>query len=180
MKTFFEKIAVFDLDGTIWAVNSHIDILNRYYHTNFYSSLLFRGLSKTFPKLCLALINKKYFGIPKSYIKQYRPPFRKEVLKSMEELSQKGFKILIISNAPYDIVESAAKRLHTDFLVSKVSHKYRELCYRYTFDFLFVCTDNITDIDLLDHANQQVIYAKHKNRAYFKKRYPKAFFPEDV
>ena len=35
-----EKIAVFDLDGTLYEENSHIEILSKFYKTNIYKSLI--------------------------------------------------------------------------------------------------------------------------------------------
>ena len=37
-----EKIAVFDLDGTLYKENSHIEILSEFYKTNIYKSLILK------------------------------------------------------------------------------------------------------------------------------------------
>ena len=38
MKIDIPKIAAFDLDGTLWRINSHLSILNEYYQTHLFTS----------------------------------------------------------------------------------------------------------------------------------------------
>lgn len=54
LKKCVEKVAVFDLDGTLYHKNSHIEILNYYYNTSFFTSILFRIFS--FFEHCLAIM----------------------------------------------------------------------------------------------------------------------------
>lgn len=175
-----EKIAVFDLDGTLWNVNSHLEILNQYYHTHFYTSLYAKMMFHIVPKQLNRLIWCNYSKIPKEYVFQYRPCFRKSAIELLNLYKKQGYMPLIISNAPYEIVKGASERLNADFLCTRPGEKLQVLNQIYTYKILFVCTDNMSDCDLLDCADIQVVYPHGKrNYRFFKKRYPDIQFMEE-
>lgn len=177
-KKYISKLAVFDLDGTLWEPNSHIDIVNKYYKTTIFSSPLYKAYSKIFPKGYLKLLNKKYKKIPKDYIVSYKPVFRESALTLLEQKKNDGYLMLIASNAPVEIVETAANRLSLDFIRADASQKYDAICRKYQFDYLLVCTDNKSDWDLLEKADKSVIYTHKRNKKFFVKHYPDALFME--
>lgn len=168
-----KKLAVFDLDGTLYSKNSHIEILSKYYNTNYYNTLICKILFKFFPVIMLKYLNYKYERIPLHIKETFLLPFRKSALKLLEEKRSAGYKIKIISNAPYLLIKNAAKILNVEFAKAQICRK-SEILLSEKYDFLFVCTDNITDIDLLEIADEQYIYINEKTKKYFKKYFKKA------
>lgn len=80
-----EKIAVFDLDGTLYEENSHIEILSKFYKTNIYKSLILKIFYKIFPKYTLKILKKQYDLIPSNFKKNFILPFRESALKLLEK-----------------------------------------------------------------------------------------------
>lgn len=173
-----KKLAIFDLDGTLYLKNSHIEILSNYYKTNYYNSLIFKIFLKFFPKMTLKYLNYKYDKIPLQIKKNFLLPFRKSALKLLEEKRKAGYKIKIISNAPYLLIENAGRVLNAEFIKAEISKK-GECLYFEDYDFLFVCTDNITDRDLLEIADEQYIYVNKRTKKYFEKYFKKAILLEE-
>lgn len=166
---FVEKIAVFDLDGTLYNKNSHIEILNYYYNTSFFTNILFRIFAFFCPALHLKIMNIFYNRIPAKVKHKYILSFNNEILKLFYEYRRKGYKTLIISNAPYELVKNAAQKLETSFLTSTPSCKAKILLENYKFNQLFVCTDNKSDIDILSLADEAFIIAKNRDKKYYEK-----------
>ncbi len=162
-----DKIAIFDLDGTLWKMNSHIMILNSYFNTKFYTSVLYRGLRHFFPKQMYEFICSKYLQIPKEYVLAFEPEFDETVLSILHEKQNAGYFVLILSNAPYEIAFHASERIGIPFLVAPIGRKKEMLDKNYSYDFLFVCTDNTEDIDLLEASNEQKIIWNEYNSAFF-------------
>lgn len=175
-KVYHEKVAVFDLDGTLWLENSHIDILNRYYHTKRFSSLMSRFINRLFPALFLRYLYRMYEDIPRKFIEQYEPRFLDRTVNLASDCDRNGYFVMIISNAPEEIVRNAAKRLSLPYLRTDRADKYKELVKRFEFGKLFVCTDNLSDADLLVHADTKIIYTQRSTEKYFKKHFPDAVF----
>ncbi len=175
---FHEKIAIFDLDGTLWKENSHIHIVEEFYGTKRFSCLTMRIFARFFPKIFLDILNYYYGHIPKEYIENFNIPFRESAKLLFEEYKKRGFLTIIISNAPIEIVEHAAKRLHTNFLRTDIGQKYMVFSQKYECQTIMVCTDNKTDLDLLKEADIKYIYASEKNKKFFKKYIQNAEFME--
>lgn len=173
-----KKLAIFDLDGTLYLKNSHIEILSKYYNTGYYNSLIFKMFSKFFPKITLKYLNYKYDKISLQIKKSFLLPFRESALKLLEEKRKAGYKIKIISNAPYLLIENAGKALNVEVAKAEISKKGKILSSE-DYDFLFVCTDNITDRDLLEMADEQYIYVNKKTKKYFEKYFKKAILLEE-
>ncbi|WP_373076707.1 HAD family hydrolase [Fusobacterium mortiferum] len=161
------KVAIFDLDGTLYLKNSHIEILTEYYNTKFYKSIFFKIFYYIFPNKAQNLLNNRYNKIPDIYKKNFILPFRKSALCLFGELKNKGYEIIIISNAPIELIANAAKRLKVDFKRAEIGKKHLELGRNV--DELIVCTDNLTDLELLKKAKYRYIYVNKKTSKFFKK-----------
>lgn len=164
-----EKLAVFDLDGTLWDKNSHYEILNAYFKTHFFTSLAFRCFNHIFRKLGYAHICKKYEKIPKDFILSFDLPFNEERLRLLREMQDGGYFCIIVTNAPYEIAKRAGERLGIPFIKAPVSGKLVALEKKYAYKKLFVCTDNIEDIDLLSAADFYEIVFTKRNCPFFEK-----------
>lgn len=166
----YEKIAVFDLDGTLYIGNSHIEILCTYYNTFLFKSFIFKVIGKISRKIQLYIMNYLYNKIPADFKRGYILPFSSNVVKIFQEKIKDGYYPLILSSAPIELIESAAKVLNVDYHKCDSSKKQDVLLEKYSYDYLFVCTDNKTDLNLLKLADESVITAVEKNRKYFKEK----------
>lgn len=172
--THKEKIAIFDLDGTLWKENSHIEILNSYFNTKFYSSFLYRGISHFFRKQMYKFICEKYKKIPKNYSLNFELPFNQEILQLLNEMQSEGWFILIISNAPYEIAFHASERLNVPFLSAPIGKKKEVLDENYSYNHLFVCTDNPDDIDLIKISEKRrLIWTKYNTDFFYSQGFTK-------
>ena len=81
-----------------------------------------------------------------------------------------GFFCVIVSNAPVEIVMKAAQRLGIPFIRADVCKKLETLKTIYDFNKLFVCTDNIEDIDLISAADDFEIVQTKNNFKFFKEK----------
>lgn len=175
-RPYHEKIAVFDLDGTLWIENSHMDILNQFYHTKRYNGLLSRMVNRFFPWLYLRHLYSRYERISSEFIDQYKPRFLDKSMDLVASCARESYFVIIISNAPEEIVMNAANRLSLPYLRTDQANKYRELQKNYEYKELLVCTDNLSDTDLLIHADTRIIYTQPSTERYFKRRFPEAIF----
>lgn len=169
-RTLITKLAVFDLDDTLYQSNSHFSILNQYYHTHFFTSVPIRALGKFFPKVRLWFINLFYQKIPINYRQHFLLPYRRDVLHILEEKRAEGYIAIIVSNAPGDLVKAPAADLKMDYLLAGVNQKANELEKRYKYEKLFVCTDNKTDLDLLSIADEAVLTCRKKDVKFFNRK----------
>lgn len=169
-KKFKEKIAVFDLDDTLYLGNSHIEILCMYYKTNMFKWRVFKLFGKLFPKIEKKLIGYLYKQIDPIIKENFMLSFNDNVLKLLQKKINEKYFIIIVSNAPKELLINAAKFLHVEYLSAPPNLKGRTLKHEYAYKYLFVCTDNKSDMDLLLLANDSVITCKYKHRAFFEKR----------
>ena len=172
MKQFYSMLAVFDLDGTLYEGNSHIEILCAYYHTNFYKSLPFRGFAFFLSSLSQKIMDWKYAQIPMEVKSSFAMPYRGEVLKILRDKQKDGHKTIILSSAPEELICHASKDLSIEGRKACAGKKHELIQEEYAFDRLFVCTDNKTDIDLLSMATEAVIACPERHRSYFRERLP--------
>jgi phosphoserine phosphatase len=178
---FKEKIAVFDLDDTLYVANSHIEILCQYYKTKIFKSLIFKVIGKLSCKIERMLLYHFYNKIPENIKNAYLLKFNTTVLELLQKKQKDGYFILILSNAPIELLIAAAEYLRVDYLQAKPFDKANALNAAYKYKSLFVCTDNTSDIDLLSIADEAVITCKEKNKKYFIKNLVKknyTFFGE--
>ena len=162
-----EKLAVFDLDDTLYIDNSHFAILNTYYHTQLFTSIPMRALGKIFPALRLRFVNLFYNRIPRTFRQHFLLPYRQDVLTLLKERQKAGDKVIIVSNAPIDLLQAAARDLNVEYISAKVKEKAISVKKNFNYKYLFVCTDNKTDIDLLSIANEAIITCRKKDKAFF-------------
>lgn len=167
-----QRLAVFDLDDTIYVGNSHFSILNDYYHTKFFTSVPMRMLGKLFPSLRLQLINYFYHRIPQSVRRTYTMPCRGDVMALIHQQRVCGAEIVIASNAPKDLLYAASKKFQIPIISAGVGEKLFRIKKSFDYQTLFVCTDNKTDLDLLSAADYAVVTCKRKNKDFFQKRLP--------
>lgn len=171
-----DKLAVFDLDGTLWSVNSHYELLNLYYKTKFWTSFAYKVFVKCALPFAYYLRNRCFKNLSDDFITSVTFPFDERYVRLLEEKRQEGFFILIISNAPREvIVKNAAERLKCAYLCAPESRKLETLRNNYKYNQLFVCTDNISDCDLLSVADKYCIVANKRNK---KKFMEKGFYVE--
>ncbi len=165
-----EKIAVFDLDDTLYQGNSHFLCLNEFYRTNIFTSIPARCLGKILPGIHLKLANYFYNKLPYEYKCIFKLPYRNEVVKLFKDKQQAGYQVVIVSNAPIELLKTAADDLQVEWLKAGVGEKSVCLKNKFNFQELFVCTDNKTDLDLLNIADEAVITCKPDKRRYFIER----------
>mgnify|MGYP002863489836 CR=1 FL=1 len=164
-----EKLAAFDLDGTLWDANSHYEILKAYFKTHFYESLVFRTFRHFFKNQAYHHICKKYEKIPKDYALSFELPFNEHRLALLKSKQLEGFACVIVTNAPYEIAFHASERLSVPFIKAPIGQKKSALDEQYSYKELFVCTDNIEDLDLLNAADSKKIVFTKNNRAFFER-----------
>ena len=171
MKKKFEKIAVFDLDGTLWPVNSHYECLNLYYHTRFWTSFIYKVIAKLFSSFACVCRNYYFSKIPVEFINSMNLSFSEYYVSLLNIKKQEGFHVIIVSNAPHPlIVKNAAQRLKCEWICSPEGKKLEYLKDRYEYQILYVCTDNKSDFDLLSVANEYHIVKNRANALFFKKK----------
>lgn len=168
MKRNISKLAVFDLDDTLYVGNSHFEILNRHFHTSFFTSLIYRAIGKFFPSIAMKLANVMYEKIPVPERKQFLLPCRSDVMSILRQKQEEGYIPVIVSNAPIELLQSAALYFRLDYYQAGAGEKGRIVQENLTYDTLFVCTDNKTDIDLIDLANEAVLTCKQRHKPFFR------------
>ena len=159
-----EKIAVFDLDDTLYKGNSHFLCLNEFYRTSIFTSILARLLGKFFPIIHLRIVNYFYDKLPYEYKCIFKLPYRNEVIRLFKSKQQDGYQVVIVSNAPIELIKNAADDLQVEWLKAGIGEKSVCLQEKIACQELFVCTDNKTDLDLLNIADEAVITCKPNKR----------------
>lgn len=169
-KKFKEKIAVFDLDDTLYIGNSHIEILCKYYRTELFKSIFFKIIGKLFPEFERKILNYLYQKIGVSVKENFTLNFNEDVLNILQEKKREGYLILIVSNAPEELLINAAKNLNVEYLSAPPYLKGDVLKQEYSYKYLFVCTDNKSDLDLLLLSDDAVITCKNRHKPFFEKK----------
>lgn len=159
------KLAVFDLDETLYKCNSHVEIVRVYHGINF-NNIFFKFVSKLFPKLHITWLNSYYNSIPNGYIFDYKFPLNSKAVQILDKKLNEGYQVIIISNAPSKLVEAAGKRFKVDFFDTLPYMKHKPLTDIH-YDYLFVCTDNVSDFNILEMANEKVIFCKYNHKKRF-------------
>lgn len=163
-----EKLAIFDLDGTIWKENSHTDIVDKYYGIKA-NSLLMKLYRHMLPDIYMKWLNYKFDKIPSLYIQKYKPTLNMQVIDLIKEYQKEGWKCIIISNAPQRIVDMAEKRFLIKAYHGAISNK-SQILKRMNYAKLNVITDNISDYDLIAKADYSIIIMTEYNKRYFIKK----------
>ena len=164
---YYHKIAVFDLDDTLYIGNSHIEFLCKHYNTILFKSIMFKALGRLIPNIQHKVMFFLYDRIDSINKEKFLLKFRPSVISLLEQKKLAGFHPIILSNAPRQLLINAANKLGVDYIAADVSKKSNALVESYKYNTLFVCTDNKTDLDLIELADEAVITCKMKNRKYF-------------
>ncbi|WP_019551919.1 haloacid dehalogenase-like hydrolase [Propionispira raffinosivorans] len=178
-KRFFDKLAVFDLDDTLYDGNSHLLVLEAYYDTKLFRGLFFRALWKLLPSAQVKILWVLYNKIPNDYIINFEIKFKEKIIRILNKKKKEQFKILIVSTAPNKLIEVAANKLNIEWFHAEKNGKLEVIKKEFMYDYLFVCTDNETDLDILRVANSHVICCKKTHREFFKRNLDAPHFWED-
>lgn len=177
MKAVEQDVCVFDLDGTLWKVNSHVDIVEQYYGFNQFGKWSAKIIARVFPRSYMKWLNQAYTRIPRGYVMEYSPSFRVDALSVLQEQKQLGKRIVVISNAPEAILEKVGQRLQVSVFHAKVRMKDIVLLDAVgNWKSLMVITDNLTDESILRMADEAIIYTTPKR----KKQFVKLELPERI
>lgn len=181
MKEKIEKLAIFDLDGTLWKENSHIEILSKYYEINFFKSKIFKVIYLLFPKVTINILHYLFNNIPIDFINKINFSFLDFTLKELQKKQIDEYKVIILSNAPEIIVRNAAKRLGVEFLCANIGEKSKVLIKKYKWEKLFICTDNETDKDLVELSDCGIfLVCKKKSKRLVKNNKIKIIYKEEI
>lgn len=96
--------------------------------------------------------------------------FNDETVMLLRQKQREGYYCIIVSNAPLEILSSAANALNVPYLKAPIGKKKGVLDQNYTYKNLFVCTDNIEDIDLVEASNTRKIIYTNANKKFFNAR----------
>ncbi len=150
------KLCVLDLDGTLIKENSHLVILSK----NYWFFSRFRLLLKVFcflmPKSCKLYLDKL---IEKRELRFSMDWFNinEIVINRIKELEIEGYDFVIVSNAPQKILNYFEDFFCINTYNAPVSRKTDILRENYShYEYVYVITDNFTDIDLLRYSNKGV------------------------
>lgn len=165
MKIKVNKLAVFDLDGTLYENNSHMEVLNLFYKDR-YRSLGYRLFAFFLPKYFQRHIDVAFERISTSFIEKVQHEVRKSAVELLKKRVDEGYYPLIISNAPVVLVKIAAGKFGIDYRRADIGNKSMFL-NEFDYEELFVCTDNSTDLDILALADYSVVYTDRKRKKIF-------------
>ena len=179
-KKVIDKIAVFDLDGTLYKCNSHVEILNIYRANWFYKSIFFKLLGLVFPRFILKKNTKDFYELAVFHAESFHPEFRESALNILKEKQKENYHVIILSNAPFELVKEAGRRLNIPAYSAKPGEKSKVIDKLRPFNKLFVCTDNKNDADILTIADECIVYASTRNRRYFTKHFPHAVIVKKI
>lgn len=162
-----KKLLVFDLDGTLWSVNSHVDIVESYQKKYFFSSVIGKMLYKIVPGFYMKQLTKGLEQVPEYYIKEYLPSLCDEPVRLLKSNISDS---IIITNAPERIAKRANEIFKVPVFCAPIGEKSLVLkSYAKEWERLIVITDNITDIDLLSIADEAIVYVDKNKQEPFSK-----------
>lgn len=165
-----EKICVFDLDGTLWKENSHVDIIHKYMNKGKIGKIIERMYAFFLPKLYMNYLSKMYNKIPVDYIYKYTPQFRKSAIEILNKKCSEGYKVICISNAPEEIVKEAGRRLNIESYKAPVGKKELILKEKHpVWKRLVVITDNVSDESIIKLADEVYIFSNKVRKKIFEK-----------
>lgn len=161
-----DRLAVFDLDGTLWKENSHSDIINKYYNYNAIQIFMSKIFNRITPHRYMKWLNTKFDGIPDDFVSMYNPTVDVRTLQMLENYKISRWNVCIISNAPLRIVKMAERRFGVCGYHAEIGNKSGVLD-TLKYDELNVVTDNVSDLDIIKKADKAFVVITEKNRNYF-------------
>lgn len=162
---------VFDLDGTLWEENSHIFLVEKYVGWKKYSNIFAKIVSRLMPDYYMVQLNKDFAQIPKGFVREFRPHYRNDAVRELYRAKREGHRVIILSNAPLEIIRFAEEKFQTEGFQAPVGEKdkiLKELIP--VWERLFVVTDNLTDMSMINIADGAIIYTTERKRHYFMKK----------
>lgn len=180
------KLCVFDLDGTLWKINSHVAIVQKYKYRSFYRLVqpVEKIAAHVFPCQYQNYLNTSFDKIPRTFIDNYHFYYRIDARQELEKRKSSGEKIIVISNAPPLILDVVARDLKVECLSAKIGEKDKALIKKNSkWDRLTVVTDNLSDASLLLLADEAIVYTPARRKASFDKLglvIPVDYRPSDI
>lgn len=172
-----DKLAIFDLDDTLIYGNSHLEVINQY--SNFrYDSIVFKVIGKITPRIYKAIIDKRFEKLSDEKINQFRPNFNKNTLELLMEKRGNGYEVFVISNAPQKLIDRICELIDVKGFSAKVGRKHEILEGNFRYNKLSVCTDNKSDLSILELASERYVYVNKKTEHFFKEKIPNSTFWE--
>lgn len=169
-----DELIVFDLDGTLWTVNSHIDLVEKYMHHHFFSSRIGKMLYLVNSNFFMALLNMQFKKVPDEYIDNYLPELRNNIVDMLRKNQNNS---IIITNAPDRIAKRAHEIFNVPVYTAGTGNKLGVLkTLDYEWEYLTVVTDNLTDSDLIKNANRAYIITTEKRKKQFQLLESKVYF----
>ncbi len=171
------RICVFDLDGSIWAENSHVSVVESYLGKRKYSGLLGRVKAKLDFSATMKALNADYVRIPSAAVQKFSPHYREEALTLLKQFQEDGYVCFMVSNAPTEIIQIAERKLQIKGYHAAIRDKLNVLKTIYsTWEELVVITDNLSDADLLAVADRAVVFVSKRT----KMRFQQLILPKDT
>ena len=163
-----KRVAIFDLDGTLWKENSHVCIVESYYKIKGIRRIAFRLYGKLFPQKKMDELYTLIKSIPEPYINMYGFTINTQLVEKLHYYKRNGYSTYIVTNAPIQIRKKAEKMFRTKVIGESIGKKSRFL-HDKEFDYLVIFTDNKTDIDIINISNCAYIVLNNSNSLFFRK-----------
>ncbi len=160
------KLAVFDLDGTLWFNNSHVDLVYSYYKLKKIHIYAIKIIGRLSHKYHMKFLNKKFESIPDEFINNFNPEWNEKVLSILNAEKDAGTNVIVITNAPERISNFAQKKLNVPVYHAGIGKK-DEVLSRFSYDELSVFSDNKTDLNIMEKADFVGLVINKNNKAYF-------------
>jgi len=160
------KLVVFDLDGTIWLNNSHVDLVYSYYKLKRIHIYGVKVIGRLSHKYHMRFLNRKFENIPDEFINNYKPKWNDDVLCILNEEKEAGSNVIVITNAPERISEFAQRKLNVPVYHAEIGKKDKVL-NEFSYDELSVYSDNKTDYNIMEKADFVGLIINKSNKSYF-------------
>ena len=174
------KLAVFDLDGTMYRCNTLFAFIRAQKECRVLSRFADCTFVKVLDRYCpgcrraLMLFSLRYFsnaGLElraREFVCNYLPSQqRSSAFALLERLRSAQYTIMLSSSAPHFLVRSCAHAIDADYWCASIYKDGRlsfdlsgqKEQYLPAHEILFVCTDNLNDLPLLHIATEKCVYA---------------------
>ena len=160
------KLVVFDLDGTLWFNNSHVDLVYSYYKLKKIHIYAVKVLGRLSHKYHMKFLNKKFDNIPDEFINSFEPRWNETLLGILNKEKDVGANVIVITNAPERICDFAKKTLDVPVYHAEIGKK-DEVLNNFSYDELSVFSDNKTDYNIMEEADFVGLVINKSNKSYF-------------
>lgn len=160
------KLVVFDLDGTLWFNNSHVDLVYSYYKLKKIHIYTVKVLGKLSHKYHMKFLNEKFDNIPDEFINSFEPQWNEMLLGILNKEKDAGANVIVITNAPERLSNFAQKKLNIPVYHAEIGRK-DEVLNKFSYDELSVFSDNKTDYNIMREADFVGLVINKNNKSYF-------------